>query len=117
MAPTLASTSGGRIDGPNAERAGVVSAQQAGCQARVRADELADEVIAALVESMRAAARIFVASGASRVHAPAAERFFIEKAEADRIDQGLLFAVKVAHCLNPFAAYLCHRSIWVGLQD
>ncbi|MEE8246194.1 MAG: GMC family oxidoreductase [Alphaproteobacteria bacterium] len=48
---------------------------------------LTDEVIAALVESMRAATRIFFASGASRVHAPAAQRFFIEKAEADRIDE------------------------------
>ncbi|MCZ6522457.1 MAG: GMC family oxidoreductase, partial [Alphaproteobacteria bacterium] len=48
---------------------------------------LADEVIAALVDSMRASARIFFASGASRVHAPAAQRFFIEKAEADRIDE------------------------------
>jgi choline dehydrogenase-like flavoprotein len=40
----------------------------------------------ALVRAMRASARIFFAAGAARVHAPAARRFFIEAAEADRID-------------------------------
>ncbi len=45
-----------------------------------------EPVIEALVESMRASARIFFASGASRVHAPAAEKFFIEAHEAERLD-------------------------------
>ena len=36
---------------------------------------------------MRASARIFFAAGAERVHAPAARSFFIEAAEADRIDE------------------------------
>jgi choline dehydrogenase-like flavoprotein len=48
---------------------------------------LTDEVIGALVESMRASARIFFAAGASRVHAPAAERFFIEAHDEARLDQ------------------------------
>jgi len=36
---------------------------------------------------MRASARIFFAAGARRVHAPAGVRFFIEREEADRVDQ------------------------------
>ena len=35
---------------------------------------------------MRASARIFFAAGASRVHAPAADRFFIDAADAHRVD-------------------------------
>ena len=40
----------------------------------------------ALVRAMRASARIFFAAGASRVHAPAADRFFIDAADAARVD-------------------------------
>jgi long-chain-alcohol oxidase len=39
-----------------------------------------------LVAAMRASARVFFAAGAARVHAPAASRFFIDAADADRID-------------------------------
>jgi choline dehydrogenase-like flavoprotein len=48
---------------------------------------LTDAVRRSLVASMRASARIFFAAGAARVHAPAARQFFIEAAEADRIDE------------------------------
>ena len=40
-----------------------------------------------LVQAMRESARIFFAAGAERVHAPAATRFFIEAADAARIDE------------------------------
>jgi choline dehydrogenase-like flavoprotein len=39
-----------------------------------------------LVQAMRASARVFFAAGAARVHAPAARPFFIEAADASRID-------------------------------
>lgn len=45
-----------------------------------------DEVRRALVASMRVSARIFFASGATRVHAPAGRKFFIEAHEQDRLD-------------------------------
>jgi choline dehydrogenase-like flavoprotein len=45
-----------------------------------------DEVRHSLVAAMRASARIFFAAGAERVHAPAAERFFIEAGDAARVD-------------------------------
>jgi choline dehydrogenase-like flavoprotein len=48
---------------------------------------ITDGVLDSLHESMKASARIFFAAGAGRVHAPAGERFFINAAEADRIDQ------------------------------
>ncbi len=44
-------------------------------------------VLRSLVASMRASARIFFAAGASRVHAPAADRFFIDAADAARVDE------------------------------
>jgi choline dehydrogenase-like flavoprotein len=44
-----------------------------------------------LVRAMRASARIFFAAGAARVHAPAARRFFIEAADADRVDELIPF--------------------------
>ena len=47
---------------------------------------LGDDVVAALVESMRVSARLFFAAGARRVHAPAAAKFLIEAGEADRLD-------------------------------
>lgn len=47
---------------------------------------LTPDVRRALVRSMRASARIFFASGAARVHAPAGRRFFIEASEQHRID-------------------------------
>ncbi len=52
---------------------------------------LSDPVRRSLVASMRVAARIFFASGAERVHAPAGRRFFIEAAERERIDELIPF--------------------------
>jgi choline dehydrogenase-like flavoprotein len=46
-----------------------------------------ERVLDSLLESMRASARIFFAAGARRVHAPAGERFFIDTAEANRLDE------------------------------
>ena len=46
-----------------------------------------DGVRRSLVQAMRASARIFFAAGAARVHAPAARRFFIEAADAARVDE------------------------------
>lgn len=48
---------------------------------------LTDEVLDALHASMLASARVFFAAGARRIHAPAGERFFIDAAEADRVDE------------------------------
>jgi len=45
-----------------------------------------EQVLTSLLESMKASARIFFASGARRVHAPAGERFFIERDEEHRLD-------------------------------
>ena len=45
------------------------------------------EVIAATVRATRAAARIFFAAGAERVHAPSANPPLVERADANRIDQ------------------------------
>ncbi|MGE5236190.1 MAG: GMC family oxidoreductase N-terminal domain-containing protein [Acidobacteriota bacterium] len=45
-----------------------------------------EPVLGSLLASMRASARVFFAAGARRVHAPAGERFFIEREEASRID-------------------------------
>ena len=50
-----------------------------------------DGVRRSLVQAMRASARIFFAAGAARVHAPAARRFFIEAADAARIDELIPF--------------------------
>ena len=44
-----------------------------------------------LVQAMRASARLFFAAGAERVHAPAATPFFIEAADAARIDEHIPF--------------------------
>lgn len=46
-----------------------------------------EQVLGALLESMKVSARIFFAAGAQRVHAPAGEKFFIEKHDQDRLDQ------------------------------
>ncbi len=46
-----------------------------------------EDTLRSLVEAIRASAKIFFASGASRVHAPAADRFFIHAHEADRVDE------------------------------
>ncbi len=46
-----------------------------------------EQVLDALLESMKVSARIFFAAGAARVHAPAGEKFFIERAEQDRLDE------------------------------
>jgi choline dehydrogenase-like flavoprotein len=48
---------------------------------------LTETVLDSLHESMKASARIFFAAGARRVHAPAGVRFFIDAAEAGRIDE------------------------------
>jgi long-chain-alcohol oxidase len=48
--------------------------------------DLAGEVLDAFVSSQRAAARIFFAAGAERVHAPASNRFLIERASEGEID-------------------------------
>ncbi len=48
---------------------------------------LSGGVVDALVESQRAAARIFFASGCRRVHAPAGTSFFIGADEAGRLDE------------------------------
>jgi len=46
-----------------------------------------EPVLRSLVAAMRASARIFFAAGAARVHAPASERFFIDSADAPRVDE------------------------------
>jgi choline dehydrogenase-like flavoprotein len=48
---------------------------------------LTDEVVRSLVGATRAAARIFFAAGAVRVHAPSADPPLIEVAEAGRVDE------------------------------
>jgi choline dehydrogenase-like flavoprotein len=45
-----------------------------------------ERTLDALVTSQRTAARIFFAGGAARVHAPAADRFLIERADRDKVD-------------------------------
>ncbi|MBR9991270.1 MAG: GMC family oxidoreductase [Gemmatimonadetes bacterium] len=46
-----------------------------------------NDVVRSMVAATRAAARIFFAAGAVRVHAPTARPHIIERGEADRIDQ------------------------------
>jgi choline dehydrogenase-like flavoprotein len=48
---------------------------------------LTDDVRRTLVASMRASARIFFASGATRMHAPGGRKFFIETHEQDRLEE------------------------------
>ena len=50
-----------------------------------------DGVRRSLVQAMRVSARVFFAAGAARVHAPAARRFFIEAADAARVDELIPF--------------------------
>ncbi len=52
---------------------------------------LSDAVKQSLVRSMRVSARIFFASGARRVHAPAGRKFFIEAHEQERLDELIPF--------------------------
>jgi choline dehydrogenase-like flavoprotein len=47
---------------------------------------LSDAVLESLFSSMKVSARIFFAAGAERVHAPAGRKFFVERAEQDRLD-------------------------------
>jgi choline dehydrogenase-like flavoprotein len=47
---------------------------------------LSPEVLGSLLASMKAAARIFFAAGAKRVHCPASRSFFIEPADVARLD-------------------------------
>ncbi len=46
-----------------------------------------EPVLEALLESMKVSARIFFAAGAQRVHAPAGEKFLIERHEQDHLDE------------------------------
>jgi choline dehydrogenase-like flavoprotein len=46
-----------------------------------------ESVLDTLHASMLASARVFFAAGAKRVHAPAGKTFFIDAADADRIDE------------------------------
>jgi choline dehydrogenase-like flavoprotein len=48
---------------------------------------LTESVLDTLHASMLASARIFFAAGARRVHAPAGSSFFIEAADAERVDE------------------------------
>jgi choline dehydrogenase-like flavoprotein len=48
---------------------------------------LTDPVLDTLHASMLASARVFFAAGAKRVHAPAGTSFFIDAADADRVDE------------------------------
>jgi choline dehydrogenase-like flavoprotein len=48
---------------------------------------LTDPVLDSLHASMLASARVFFAAGAKRVHAPAGTNFFIDAADADRVDE------------------------------
>jgi choline dehydrogenase-like flavoprotein len=48
---------------------------------------LTEPVLDALHASMLASARVFFAAGAKRVHAPAGRDFFINAADADRVDE------------------------------
>ena len=48
---------------------------------------LHDDVLDSLHASMLASARIFFAAGARRVHAPAGTEFFIDRADADRLEE------------------------------
>jgi len=48
---------------------------------------IGEPVIRSFISAMRASARVFFAAGAERVHAPAAEKFFIEQADAEQIDR------------------------------
>lgn len=48
---------------------------------------LHDDVLDSLHASMLASARIFFAAGARRVHVPAAERFFLEPSDLDRLEE------------------------------
>jgi choline dehydrogenase-like flavoprotein len=76
------------IDPPEAENRVTVDAEGR----PVVRYRITDGVRRSLVLAMRAAARIFFAAGAVRVHAPAARPFFIEAADADRIDELIPFA-------------------------
>ena len=48
---------------------------------------LTDPVLDTLHASMLASAKVFFAAGAKRVHAPAGDKFFIDAADADRVEQ------------------------------
>lgn len=48
---------------------------------------LTDGVLDSLHRSMVASARIFFAAGARRVHAPAGRHFFIDRSDADRVEE------------------------------
>jgi choline dehydrogenase-like flavoprotein len=51
---------------------------------------LSPEVLDSLLASMKAAARIFFAAGAKRVHCPASRSFFLEPRDASRLDDAIV---------------------------
>jgi choline dehydrogenase-like flavoprotein len=75
------------IDPPEADNRVMVDAQGR----PVVRYRFTERVRRSLVRAMRASARVFFAAGAARVHAPAARQFFIEAADADRIDELIPF--------------------------
>ena len=75
------------IDPPEADNRVMVDAQGR----PVVRYRFTERVRRSLVLAMRASARVFFAAGAARVHAPAARQFFIEAADADRIDELIPF--------------------------
>jgi len=75
------------IDPPDAE-----NRVMAGADGRpVVRYRLGEPVRRSLVKAMRASARIFFAAGAARVHVPAARTFFVEAADAPRLDELIPF--------------------------
>lgn len=48
---------------------------------------LSEPVLGSLLASMKAAARIFLAGGAKRVHCPASRKFFVEPGDEARLDE------------------------------
>jgi len=48
--------------------------------------DVAEETLTAFVKAQKAAARIFFAAGAERVHAPSSDRFTIERTDSEKLD-------------------------------
>ncbi len=67
---------------------------------------LSDPVLESLFESMKVSAQIFFAAGAERVHAPAGSKFFIERAEQDRLDDLIVREKMLAGRVSITSAHL-----------
>jgi hypothetical protein len=67
---------------------------------------LTEGVLDSLHESMKASARIFFAAGARRVHSPAGTSFFIDAADAGRIDELIPRAKVVPGKISVTSAHL-----------